>query len=266
MSLRTIIFLLLAALTGCTGNDSQFIARVGDETLTNDELPFPADSTIAGNTLQRNAFISTWVNNTVLYKAAEREGILSTEEFQKRQKEFQQQMAIHLYLQKEVYLPEDTIADENKIRDYFKIRSKEFISSDTKIQLNGVFFQQRNEANKFRSDIIRGKSWKQATEVLQKNAVNVKTVENVLYTRQTIPSQELWNVALTLRSTDVSFPVPTPGGFAIIKVVSLQEKGAPSRIEFVWDEIRQRLIIEARRTRYEKLMEELRSKYDVEIR
>jgi parvulin-like peptidyl-prolyl isomerase len=240
---------------------------VENETLTNDELPLLVDTTTTGNNAQKNAFINTWVNNTILYKAAESEGILSTEDFQKRHKEFQQQMAIHLYLQKVIYKPEDTLIDEQTIQNYFTAHRKEFVASDNKVHLNGAFFRERSDANRFRAEIVRGKSWKQAVEATKKkNTAEFQTVENIFYTRQTIPSPELWNVALTLRSADVSFPVPTPGGFAIIKVFSLQEKGVPSRIEFVRDEIRQRLIIETRRSRYETLMQDLRTKYHVEIR
>jgi parvulin-like peptidyl-prolyl isomerase len=77
---------------------------------------------------------------------------------------------------------------------------------------------------------------------------------------------ELWKLAKNLARDEVSFVVKTDAGYYVLVAHSMKKQGDLPELEYVQKEIRDRILIEQRRTRYNKLLAELKSKHSVEIR
>jgi hypothetical protein len=88
---------------------------------------------------------------------------------------------------------------------------------------------------------------------------------NQYFTQATLFPEELWKLAHTLARDEISFAVRTSAGFYVLIVHAVRRAGDPPDFEFVRHDVRDRLLIEHRRARYEKLVADLRSRASVEI-
>ena len=76
---------------------------------------------------------------------------------------------------------------------------------------------------------------------------------------------ELWKLSRTIGKDEVSFAARTPGGFAVLMVRGIKHAGDAPDLAYVRTDIRERILIERRRARYEHLLTTLRNKQRVEI-
>jgi len=73
-------------------------------------------------------------------------------------------------------------------------------------------------------------------------------------------------VSRTLAIEKVSYVINTDVGYYILIVHGFKRQGEIPDFQYVRDEIRDRILIDARRQKYEHLLTELRSKHLIEVR
>jgi hypothetical protein len=88
---------------------------------------------------------------------------------------------------------------------------------------------------------------------------------NQYFTQATLFPEELWKLARTLPKEEVSYVVKAAAGYYVLTVHALKHVGETPEFEYVKDEVRERLLIERRRTRYEQLVSDLRTRHKVEV-
>jgi parvulin-like peptidyl-prolyl isomerase len=108
--------------------------------------------------------------------------------------------------------------------------------------------------------------WSDAVRQLERDSTSrTQTAENQYFTRSTLYPEELWKLARTLRPGEVSFVVKTEAGYAVLHVNGIRHQGETPDFSYVRDEIRDRLLIDVRRKRYDRLVSDLRSHHSVEV-
>lgn len=249
-------------LIGCSRKQppAEYVAKIDGEMLIQKQI-----ETLHPE-YERRSYINAWVNETLLFLEAQKNGLGDDERIREQLQAFRRQLLIQRLLENEVYLPNDTAMNEDTLRSYFNTHRKEFLAAVDQVILSGIVFRLRDEANKFRNKILRGNAWETQIEISKnRNTEIVQIFEKSFFTKQTIPSQEMWNVVLSLRSGAISFPIATGQTFAIVRVDAMQRKGEVSPFNFVRDEIRQRLVIAMRKQRYEEFLHQLKNKYSVDV-
>lgn len=259
---ETILGISVCLLIGCSRNQqpAEYVAKINGEMLMRQQIE------TLRTKYERRSYINAWVNETLLFLEAQKSGIGDDELFREQMQAVRRQLLIQRLLENEVYLPSDTAMNEDTLQSYYHTHRDEFIAAEHQVMLSGIVFRLRDEANGFRNKILRGNAWETQIEISKnRNAGTVQILEKRFFTKQTIPSQEMWNVAQSLRAGAISFPLALGQAYAIVRVDAMQRKGEISPYHFVRDEIRQRLIIALRRQRYEEFLLHLKNKYSVDV-
>jgi peptidyl-prolyl cis-trans isomerase C len=261
---------LIAVFIGCSreGPSRPYVARVGSVELREEDLAGPADSLerVRGKSM---GFINEWVVSELLYQEAQRRGMADSEQLRKQLEATRKRLAIEALLEKEVYGGGADDVNDEEITGSFKKNASAFTLREDVARVSYVLFSERDEANQFRASILRGSSWEDAVALCQRDSVHGRELRavarNQYFTQATLFPDELWKLARTLPKEEVSYAVKTAAGYYVLTVHSIKHVGETPEFEFVRNEVRERLLIERRRARYEQLVSDLRTRHKVEV-
>ena len=215
------------------------------------------------------AYINEWVVSELLYQEAQRRGMADTDQLRKQLEATRKRLAVEALLDKEVYGGgTDNVADED-VAAAFKKNLSSFTLREDVARVSYALFSERDEANQFRASILRGSSWDDALAACQRDSVHGRELRavarNQYFTQATLFPDELWKLARTLPREEVSYVVKTAAGYYVLTVHSIKHVGETPEFEYVKNEVRERLLIERRRARYEQLVSDLRTRHKVEV-
>lgn len=260
----------LIIFNSCKKDETQkpFIARVGDSYLAVEDAEKYVEGNLDTANIRLKSFINKWIESEILYQEAAKKGIPESEEIKQQLNEVKKQLAVQLFIDKEVYADSTEIGN-SELYSYYELHLKEFTLREDAVKLNIASFKDRQSANNFRSSVFRQKSWANAMEKLQTNEDEGKNLQmNVsahLFTQLTLYPTELWKVVQNLPKDDVSFPVKIGDVFYLLQVVEKFIKGSAADFELIKDEVRTRLTIEKRKSKYANLLADLQKKYLIQI-
>jgi len=271
--LRSSIFFAwcLVLLIGCGGKSGsqQPVARLDGQTLTLDEVIARLDSTRGMTQAQVAEYARRWVNDEILYREAVQRGLDDDETIRMQLDKTRRQLAINALLQREVFTEKSLKCTPEDIAQYYTAHVKEFTLSTDVALLSYVLFRDRDAANAFRANVLKGTAWSEALRQMladpQQAALVAGRIDSAYYTSSTLLPMELWRVAAAATKPGPSFPVHTGEGFYILSLWKMIRQGQVADREYVERDIRARLAVERRRNAYNALVESLRSKHTVEL-
>ena len=259
------LFFTCLAASSCVREEQRgkFIARVATTYLTEDELVTPLDSLSF-----TREFVNEWVSTELLYQEAARRGLVESDEIQRKLESVKKRMAIDALLNQELYSDTADISDE-EIERYYSLHRTTFVLREDVALASLILFDDRDAANSFRTRVLRGMSWDDAVNFAQNNPLLKPHFRQVLnkhiFTQATLYPPELWKLVRTLRPETLSFVVSTDAGYYVLRVHDFRHQGEVADLPYVREEIRDRLVIEARRAKYDVLLQQLRSRFPVEV-
>lgn len=242
------------------------LARVGKTELTLDDAQERIDTTTRPYDNQLRQYITHWVNEELLYQEARRRGLEHTARFEDQLQETERQLLSQQLLDEEIKSDSSAI-DDKALHTYFDKHAAEFVLQENVVELNAIPFATRERASNFAASITRGSSWENALSTIEKDSASQASLalNKSYFTQDALRPSELWKVAESLDTNEVSFPIKTAVGYYVIQLVARYAAGQRATFDAVRDEIRQRLLIERRQHRYEELIGTLRKRYNVEI-
>jgi hypothetical protein len=262
--------LLTALFSGCSGEKGPkpFIARVGTSELTEEDLV--CDS-VAGRTLPTQEAVNEWIVNELLYQEAARRGLTTTEEYRRQVDAAKRRFAIVALLDQELYAPADTaFVNDAAITQAFAATGAEYILHEDVVLASYALFADRETANTFRTALLRGTSWNDALQTIQTDEkaapLLLQAATRQYFTQQNLYPRELWKLTRSLGKDEVSFVLKVQEGFYVVKVYGIKKQGDIPDLDYVRNDIRQRLLLEERRARYDRLVATLRARHGVEVR
>jgi hypothetical protein len=261
--------ILTTLLIGCSQRRAgEVIARVGNAELTLEDAQAHIDSSHTSFDLALNEYVAHWVNTELLYQEAKHQGVESSEQFVHQFEDIRRQLANQAYLDRTIYSDTGGITPDG-MQGYFREHASEFLVHENTLRLNLIALNSREGATAFAAAVSRGAPWKTAADSFRSNSAASSSVVSVssgeYYTSQTLFPPELWKVASALSVNEVSFPVKTTGPYFVLQLLSKVQQGAPADFDLARPEVRQRLLIEGRRKRYDDLLGTLRRKYGVQV-
>ncbi|MEX2088975.1 MAG: peptidyl-prolyl cis-trans isomerase [Bacteroidota bacterium] len=266
-----LLALLVLAGAGCQKAESPQtpVARIDNRTLTLETVRAQLDSTHGISEAQLQEFIRRWINNEILFREAVRRGLDRDETVNARLEEVKRQLAINALLDQEIYNEKTLASSPEEVEAYYGEHQSEFTLPGDLALVSFVLFSDRDEANTFRTAVLRGTPWGDAMrEVLgdpQASDLLVAHVDSMYYTQSTLFPAELWRVAVAAKRSEPSFPIRTDDGFYILIPWKLNRQGQTPDLAYVEQEIRSRLAMARRQRLLTTLIENLRARHAVEI-
>lgn len=257
------VFAILTA--SCRQQKEQtVIARVGDVELTREEANEHLDTTRGATDQQLAAFVTAWINSELIHQEAKLKALDQSEELNHRLRDLKRQLVNNEFLERYLYTDSIDISDQS-LRQYYDAHHSEFVTREDMVELRIAIFDSREAASTFISRCIKLSDWDSTiTDTIVRPDL-VMMPRTQYYSRHTLFPPELWKIAMTLTTNELSFPVRTPAGYAVIQLLSIVRQGKIGPFGLVQDEVRQRMIIESRRRKYEELLGTLRKRYRVEL-
>jgi hypothetical protein len=265
--------IIMAALllpAGCSKpvGKKAVVAKVDNAELTEADLNFVRSSG-ADPLMPPREYINDWVVTELLYLEASRRGFADSEELKQQLETVRKRLAVAALLQKEVYSGDSASVTDDAIAERFRSSADDFALHEDVVNASYATFNDRNVANAFRSELLRGQQWHDAVWQMESDSVSrshlLRTADHQYFTRTTLYPEELWKLARTLGNEEVSFVIRTAGGYSVLRLHGSKRQGEIPDLDYVRNDIRDRLMIEQRRARYEQLVATLRARHAVEV-
>jgi peptidyl-prolyl cis-trans isomerase C len=265
-----VLLLFIAGGCGGSGKNGTYVARVNSAVLTQEDLVVTRDSLGAPTALSKE-YVNEWIVTELLFQEAERRGVPDAAEFQTQLEKTRKRLAVAALLQQEVYGAVDTAAiTQEAIVSAFAASGAAYALREDLVQASLVLFRDREAASSFRTTVLRGTSWEEALQrvsaIPAQQAQIIRTADHRYFTRTTLYPEELWRLARSLPHEEVSFPLKASDGYYVLRVHQGFRQGELPPLEYVSGEVREHLMMDMRRQKYDDFIRTLRERHTVDIR
>lgn len=264
---RVILVAAALVLVACNrnGTPETAVARIENRTLTMQEIRAQFDSTRQPTETQIQQYLQRWVADELLYREAIRRGIDQQPSVVSRTEELRRQLVVQALLEQEIYTSPAVQPSDAEILAYFQAHQQEFPVSEPIALISLAVFHDRDRATEVRNAVLQGTPWAQAVASPSARASLIGRTDSAYFSETRLLPHELWRVATTIPPGSPSFPISTDEGFTLVQVWKLLRPGSPADPAYVRGEIVNRLIVDRRQRAYRSLIENLRSRYAVDI-
>ncbi len=261
---------LTLAACGREGGRSGYVARVNNVVLTDAEIVHQRDSVGEAGAASKE-YINDWVVNELLYQEAERRGVTDDATFRDQLESMRKRLAVAALLQEEVYAKVDsTELSEDSVTQVFARSGTAFLLREDITLASYVVFRTREAANAFRAALMRGASWQTSLSDLQAKPSQepsvIQSADHQYFSRPTLYPEELWKLARSLAREEVSSPLRTGEGYVVIRTHQNFRQGDIPPFGYARAEVRERLLMDLRRARYEEFLGSVRKRHTIDIR
>jgi hypothetical protein len=235
--------------------------------LTQEELAAARDPSVDPRSQTRD-YINIWITNELLYQEAVQRGMADSDELRRQLELARRHLAIEALLDAEIYRS-DTTVSEDEIASIYKTAGEAFRLREDVVNVSFVMFADRDQANAFRSKVIQSIPWENAIRQVQNDSLLrsqlVRVVSRQYFTQANLYPEELWKLSRALTKGEISFVVNTDAGHCVLMVHSYKKQGEMPDLEYMRNEIRERILIDERKLKYDRLVASLRAKHTVEV-
>ena len=241
------IFIYIVFFFSCSSvekTDEVVLARVGTQRLLVKDLPKDL-KTPPLNKKKIAFFIKKWVNNSLLFGAARKEGLLKDKTLIKERDFFYKKLVISTFLET-MALSNFNISKE-EVLNHYKKNKDSFVRKKESLFVRFFISSSLFEAKKTKKRLIGNKE-KPKPDLFFSDS---KYIEKGYF----IPKID--NILFKTKGVFVG-PVETEKGFYVFEVISRHEKGSLFGLEEVHDEIYQRLVKKKTSVRSSFLLDSLK--------
>lgn len=256
-----IAFVFFPLLLSCHKKEETFLVRVGDELLTPSMLDSLMPEDDRPNEARRNQFVQQWINRSLLYQKARKEGFERDARYRRRLEEIQRELLIQFYLEDEFERNIKILPQE--MDEYYRKHIDEFKTTEDQIQAEYFATQNKKRAlelaKQFRSlSRLRKKDF---LDIIQQTLSN----EDIIGTTEFLPrsrfdarsGKQLFNPSAT---DDIIGPLPFGNNYFVIwHILEIRPKGTPQTFASVAPFIENRLRAEKKRQYQEELIRKLKT-------
>lgn len=282
---RIIAGLLILAITVVSSackeeyEDTEYIARVGDRMLTKEDLgpqfqvfAFGQDSSEA-----LEQIVEDWVRNELIAQEAIRRGLRNDEELQRQLEENERSILVSTFVSR-LYDDEDDTPTEEEMQAYYAQNAEQLALREDYIRVRYIKLDTQQEAEEFivklRDATVAGN-----VESAWPNLVNQHSNDkdaSLLLASQYYPesmlftSIQLRNIVSQLDINQISPVINEGNAFHVVQLVERREAGQIPELNWIEEELKQRLSIETRKQLLARQVQRLRTealaREDLEIR
>ena len=250
-----VLLVLTILMLGCSRHQEsgRLLASVSNSSLYMNEVASHVDTSSAYSV---RSYVSSWVNQEILFDEAKKEGLDNSPEFRERVAEYSRQLAITTLLTKRVYgSPIDLTADD--VSNYYNSHRSEFLSANDMVCVNLAAFSKREIAVSFRNALVSGSPWNEVFNDIPTSSI--MDVKDSVYLTASSVHPAIWAVVQALDAKSISFPVQVDSLNYVVQVIKRLNVGESIPLDYAAVQIRERLTIEKKKQVYNAFLDSLRS-------
>ena len=264
-----LLLTLLGVSSGCGVNHSEvdYVARVGNRVLTQDELHASMQLLHVGldSIEARQQIIGEWVTNELMAQEAVRRGLRSDPEVQRLLEENERSVLISALMND--FLAIESIAPtRGDIEAYFAQHQERLLLREDYIRVRYLSTQRGDEAARVRDQLrdatVAGSADSAWTALVSRYAADAEASTRIAanyYPQSRIfPIQSLHDVLTQLERNQIVV-LEERGTFHLVQLVDRRPAGSLPEIDWVRDEIMERIIIEHRKQMIARQVQRLRT-------
>ena len=265
--LKKSIFTLVFIIIGCNQNHElpqDLVAQVNDTYLIKENLNYrvPGDLPDETQLSMKKMMIKQWVEDEIIYQSALNEGAGWEESDLFLIENYKKAILIQRYMDNK--LNKNFRVSEKEIEDFYNDNKREFIRKTDEVHVIHLFIEKKDNAifkeiseSKKLSEIVDKYYFNIRSTYESPNGdlgyVSIESLPNII--QNAVKRQKTGTISNPLRSTD---------GYHFIQLMDKQKAASQIDLELVKDEIVLRLKWQKREQERERLMDELREKFQVQ--
>lgn len=255
-----LLFMLILFCSFCANRKENYIARVGNVYLTDEELTrMLPDGGMTKNIDKNyiNSIVSTWVNKEILYQKARQYHFDREEGVRAKVADFYRDLTIDSYVR--YFLQTNVTVSEDEIRDYYLKNKNSFTRDREEAKVVHVLVQDFNDALAIKS----------AMTTRNKNALDAFYSQYKFETSIIKRGESLGEIDQNIFETSprsIIGPIASNYGFHIVEVLARYAVGTTRTIDEVRDEICQMLTQKKIQDQYDALVDSLIQNANYEIK
>ena len=258
-------FILLAAiaavLPGCSRETGVPVARVGQETLTREELESQLSPELARHA-GREVYLDLarrWIRQKLLAQEARRLDLHRSDEVKKLLEDREDEVLADAL--KSIVLDSIPEADENQLRKYYEEHQQEFLRMEPEVGFRRIRFPDKPTAEA-KLEKLTPSNFASEAQLLQADASGNDAQR--MWRRSELPPA-LSDMLFSMTDGEISEPVQIADGWGVFLLVSKAPAGSVRPYQDVVDLIRVRLTESTRRKRLDDLVARLSRQGDIEL-
>ena len=262
------IFILFISviLAGCSKEPEkkEYVARVNNKFLTQEELN-NMQMTTGNKNFYKDEIIRNWINNELLYQKAIKEGITDDGHYKRLMNESRKELAVTLLLN-QVYLKEKEKIDSKQIEDFYENNKNDFKAFYDSYIINLINFNNEDKAIKFRSTLLET-DWDRAINAFKGDTSIINVTVNKLYYDYELQPASLSRIVKELNPNEVSIIFSNrQNDFSIVQLVNKVPQDSILPLEYIRDEIENRIIANKKDEFIRNYIKELYSENNIEVK
>ena len=251
------LLLFICSFNKKTPNEeSAVLARVNDFVLTAEQLEHNLSPRQRSKD-QVRAYIHEWVNNTVVFQEARKNGMDKDKSLLNKSSLFFTKLVVSTYLETET-TPLSSIT-KNQIKNYYEENVSEFVRLADEATIHHFTTDNISEARSIRKKLIKKNAGETMENLLSLYGASTKTVKKGRIIK------DLDNLIFNNENTGVFGPVKFKENYHIIDVLKKYKRGSRIGLEDAYDEIYQRIIKQKQVLSTNVLIDSLRKKSNIFI-
>lgn len=272
MASKWAIFSLLMVLVipGCgkkpTSQEGQVLAQVNDVKITVTEfqrelanLPPQLRSMVSGPEGQKR-FLEDVIKRELLLQEASRRQMENRPDIQERLSDFRKRLLLEALLAEEI--ERKVNVSDQEVEEYFKAHPEEFQAD--RIRARHILVKNEGEAREIQARLQQKEKFEDLARRLSQDKGSRDQGGDLGYFSRGQMVPEFEKAAFGLKPGEVSGIIKTPYGYHLIKVVDRQ-RSRPYKFEEVKDQLKQKLLADKQRRRFEEWLTQLRSQAQVKV-
>ena len=254
MLIYSFLFLsLFCSSENRTAKDSRVYARVGNNTLTDENLVLlNTEKPFSNDALQHS--IENWINQSLILSEAKKEGFEKDIALIKKGELYYNQLIISSFIEKHVSSRINILKDD--VRLYYKQNKSSFIRNQDEAQIEQYIMESEKDARK----LVRSFGSRKAIDT---DRFSIRSTHQDVVKRGTF-SKEV-DDDIFIRKKSVVGPVFLGGNICVLKVLNRYKRGSFLGLDEVYDEVYQRLYKTKSITEKNRLLDSLKKNMNIYI-
>lgn len=260
-----VICLFSFGVAGCSKEEKsvKYVAKVNKSILTEEQVQMGL-SEEQNKDKYRSEFINAWIQNEVLFHEAQKEGITNGKEFNTILERSKKELAAAFLINK---ILADNKVDVNteEVTKYYDESKNDLKLGDDAYRLNIAHFNNFDKAVQFRNRLIES-DWNRTLISFQKEPAVTASESAVLRYRYQVQPLNLLKQLSDMQPNEVSTVLQIgQSDYTVFQLIDKFDKDSIPPLEFVKDEIKNRLLVIKRKEFVKNYIDKLVSDHNLEI-
>ena len=232
MHLFIFIVLLFFSCSSESVSESVVVARVNNIKLTKDALSKLVGSNLSGPKTLLHA-TNNWVEKMLLYDAAVEVGLKNEKRLIEQKEDFYKDLLVSSYI--EVKTKNKKPVSKKEISNYYNKNKKSFTRTSAELTVKHFVSKTKREADNIKKTLKRNKLDKKTEKILNKYSPKTR------FLSEDLKKDNLVGFVFSGGVETVVGPKKHGGFYHLFQILKKHKKGSIRGLEFVYDEIYQRI-------------------------